>query len=228
MMPSARWALLALLALGAMACQAEHSASYVTATFALNAPAGDGGATSLRDESGIFDLQAFPAFVALSITAPDMDRASVVWPASPADYMPGEQTVELALDVPAGDGRTVELTVFLFQQDRAFCFVEAEATTVDLAPGDEQVVTLDAIASGMAWLKGVADESVEEVWLIDTLTAVRLDRTFATAGQFTFDFVCSGRKLALAWVGSDEVVHYDPLASFTLLPGENRTDITLP
>lgn len=230
MMRAARsYGLLSLcLLLLAPACSEElPETTALTTVFAITAPEGDGGSSTVRDDNGIFDLQAFPAFVALAVTAPDMDRESAAWPETSADFAIGEQTVELALDVPPGLQRQVHLTIFMFQQDRPHCFMEEKPYFIDLSPGGTPTLEIQPGNIGNGTVAGTAPASASQVWLIDAETMVRLDRTMVEDLHFEFKFACAHRELALAWLDNDGGFHFDPLALFTVLPGGQALDMTL-
>jgi hypothetical protein len=219
--------LLAALLLLAAAC-GSNDTGMVTATFALSAPEGDGGSSTLWNEQGVFDLQAFPAFVALTVTAEDMERESATWPESAADYAAGDTTVELTLEVPAGDARELEAVVFLFAGDRPLCFVNGDTTVLDLPSGSTREVTLDLVGTGTGYVHGVAPADADEIWLLDALTLVRLDRTLPDGGTFRFYYACMSRDLALAWLDKDGGYHYDPATTFHLEPDDKDVEVTLP
>ncbi len=211
------------------ACSEEPGeTTLLTTVFAINAPEGDGGSESIRDANGIFNLQAFPAFVAVTINGADMDRISALWPETTEEFAVGEQNVELELDVPAGASRDVRLAVFMFQQDRPHCFVEAEPYSIDLTPGGTPTLDIQPIDTGAGAIAGPAPDNATEVWLIDAETLVRLDRTMVAQGEFGFEHVCAIRQLTLGWVDSDNAFHLDPLTVFTLVPGEELTEMALP
>jgi hypothetical protein len=200
----------------------------VTTVFAIDAPEGDGGSATVRDENGIFDLQAFPAFVALSVDAADMDRISAVWPELTADYVVGEQTVELDLDVPAGATRQVSVAVFTFQQDRPHCFTEPEPYFLDLTPGGTPTLDVIPEITGIGTVAGTAPDDASQVWLVDAETLVRLDRTMVDNGHFKFEYACAHRQLTLAWIDDGGGFHIDPLMLFSLLPDEDKEEMILP
>jgi hypothetical protein len=230
MQPHARgilWATSLLLLLPACSEDRDET-TLVTTVFAIDAPEGDGGATSIRDENGIFDLQAFPAFVALSVDAADMDRMSTVWPEATDDFAVGEQTVELDLDVPAGAARQLGLTVFMFQQDRPHCFIEEEPYFLDLAPGSTPTLEVVPDVTGIGTVTGAAPDNASQVWLVDANTLVRLDRTMVEDNHFKFEYACAHRQLTLAWIDGDGGFHIDPLMLFSLVPGEDMDGMELP
>ncbi len=217
-----------LLLLMSACSEDSDETTLVTTTFAIDAPEGDGGSSSIRDTNGIFDLQAFPAFVSLSVSASDMDLVSAVWPAETAEFLIGAQTVELSLDVPAGAARQVGLTIFMFQQDRPHCFMEEEPYFIDLAPGGTPTLEVQPGNTGEGTVSGTAPDDASQVWLVDAATLVRLDRTMVADNHFEFESACAHRQLTLAWLDSDGGFHIDPLMLFTLLPGEERDGMELP
>lgn len=195
----------------------------LTTVFAITAPEGDGGAASVRDEHGIFDLQAFPAFVSISVTAPDMDPIAAAWPESAEEFAVGEQTVELSLDVPPGSERQVHLTLFMFQQDRPHCYMEEEPYFIDLTPGTAPTLEVKPGYTGIGTVSGTTTVDASQVWLIDLETMVRLDRTMVEKQNFEFENVCAHRQLALAWLDNDGVFHFDSTDPFSLLPDEKMS-----
>lgn len=217
-----------LLALFSACSEEVPENTLLTTTFAIDAPGGDGGSQVLRDENGIFDLQAFPAFVAISLTAADMDRVTGIWPATAAEFSPGEQTVELVVDVVPGAERQVHLTIFLFLQDRPHCFMEEKPYFIDLSPGSTPTLDILPGNTGDGTVTGSTPANASEVWLLDAKTMVRLDRTMVENLQFEFAHACAHRELTLAWLDKDGGFHVDPQAVFTIKPADKLHDLTLP
>ena len=216
-----------LLSFASSACTVPDP-PVVTASFALDAPKSDSPGTVLRDGNGLYDLQGFPAFVQVELTADDMSDMVQTWPDTPEDYVPGQTVVDLLFDVPAGNSRTLDAVVFVYQNEKPYTFTPDEPEVMDLTSGTTNDVTLnlEPVATGV--VSGSADPEVTEVWLVDVSTMVRLDVAVPGAGKYTFTEAPFGRVLSIAWTDSNDSMQGDLTRTFALAEDAPTYTLNLP
>jgi hypothetical protein len=199
----------------AAACS-EPEPPVVTAVFALDAPEADVPGTTLRDGNGLYDLQGFPAFIQVELTAEDMSDLVQTWPENPDDYVPGQTVVDLLFDVPAGNSRTLDAVVFVYKNGIPHSFAPDEPDVMDLTVGTTNDVTMNLEPMVTGVVSGAADPGVAAVWLVDVATLVRLDVKVPIIGKYVFNEAPYGRVLSVAWLDSNDVMKGDLTLTFVL------------
>jgi len=197
------------------ACQSTDD-SLVLARFSLPGVEEGESQGPLRDADGIFDLQAYPLYVSLEVTGPDMEPAQAVWPAQADEFLPGTQEVELVLNVPAGTDRALTAVAFLMDGSETFSFQSQAPTVLELAAGTTTDVDLDLVELDAGTVTGAAPAQALQVWLVDALTMVRLAEVPADAGTFAVAGAPYGRQLLLVWTDGGGTVHLNPDETFVI------------
>lgn len=222
-------ALVALLPLAVLAicgCSSHDSSGRVVARFALpGADSSNEGA--LQNEEGLFLLETAGAYVALSVSAADMDTVKTTWPEEASDYAPGASYVDLPLDVPAGDNRKVEAIAFLFTNGRPHAFLQNVELSVDLEEGETKELTIELLEAEIGEVSGSAAAEVAEVWLVDLGEAVLLSSAPAANGAYEFQVAPLNRELAVYWVDVSGETHSESEQSFVLTPDVSKHTLDL-
>ncbi|MBM4372807.1 MAG: hypothetical protein FJ098_14230, partial [Deltaproteobacteria bacterium] len=192
--------LLVLLAVSASCGMEEEPASL---RLALDLGAGaarpDPGG-SLRDGLGLFDLPAAGVFVALEVTAADMDPVLVEWPEEASDLAGFQGTVEIGMEVSPGAARRLDGLVFAWRDDRLRHYAPEEALTLDLAAGKAADVSLALREGDYGSVAGTAPSRTVAVEVVDQVTGVILARAeIGEARTFEVGFLPVGRPLYPVW-----------------------------
>jgi hypothetical protein len=185
-----------------LSCTAEEN-PLVVAHFALEVPEAQATATELLLPTGHFNLQAFPAFVAATVSARSLESVLQKWPEEPGDINKGYNLVTLEFDLPPGTGQELTAIAFTYEKGHPYTFVPAAPEILDLPEGDTTEVNLELVETATGQIAGAAGQETAEAWLIDLDTNVRLDRIEITDGTYRFDYAPHGRKLAVGWVAAD-------------------------
>jgi len=217
-----RFVTLAALLLAVASCSGRDD-SMVAATLSIPVPQTNQHALetdSLTDEHGLYNLQSFPVFVMLRVSADDIEPAEALWPEEPADLaqVVGDEDVEVdfELEVDSGSARKVEVVAFLFYNNIPTCFLPENEHIVDLASGatHDLEIVLAPVPAGK--ISGAAGLETAEVWLVDLDTMVRLSRVVPTNKEYEFLSAPCNRTLAIATLDSQGAFSFDETDTFIL------------
>ena len=218
----------AAILLAPVACD-SHDSSLVTARLSLEIPDTglDQTAGDLFDEHGFFDLTRYPVFVAVSVSAPDMETQMTVWPQSADDLTPGLQTVVLLLDLTPGDDRQVDARVYLRDSKESFLFAPETAWTVALSPGSTKDIELNVSQLDDGTVSGTAPATATEVWLVDSQMGVLVDRVPVDEGTYAFARVPYDIAFEIWWLDdADEATLGETDVLLSAEDGEQNLDLT--
>lgn len=205
---TARLLLLTTIFIGPVACApADDGASVVVALDLAVSQAAleiDPDAP-LRDAYGLYDLPLIAAYVALEVTADDMETVSAEWPEHSTDLAGFDGTAIVALEVPPGDARAIDGLVLSWDDGRARLYTPPTPLLVDLAGGAVEDIELVLAEADYGTLSGTAPEGVIAVEIVDQVTDVILARALPDdIGLFEVDDLPVQRPLYPVWDRGDQ------------------------
>jgi hypothetical protein len=145
--------LAALLALPGQGCFISPSDDGELARIALSLDMPAAGAlaagqtSSPFDNQDLFHLDVFPKFVRVAVEVEDYELTSGTWP-DPERGGVGEGDegeVDVALQVPAGEGRRITVLAYIHELERVIPYRQQKPATVDLVAGTTTDLTLEMV-----------------------------------------------------------------------------------
>jgi len=159
----------------------------------------------LRDPLGLFDLPLITAYVALEVTAEDMEPVTAEWPADSKDLADYDGTAVLEVAVPPGDARALDGVVLWWDGEGARFYAPTAPLVMTLAAGATEDVELILEETEYGTISGTAPEGAGGVEIVDQVTDVILARVVPSAdGMFTVDGLPIQRPLYPVWDRGDE------------------------
>ncbi|MFH1530950.1 MAG: hypothetical protein ABIK09_09495 [Pseudomonadota bacterium] len=156
--------------------------------------------TPLRDALGLFDLPLFTVYVALEVTADDMEPVTGEWPADPQDLADFDGTAVVELDVSPGNARSLDGVVLSWDGGRARVYAPGLPLVVNLAAGAFEDVELVLVEAEYGNLSGTAPEGAHGVEIVDLVTDVILARASpGVDGMFVVEGLPIQRPLYPVW-----------------------------
>ncbi len=198
------WHALPAVAVVAALLSCAEAGPSVTVRLQLEAPEPADVEAPLRDALGLFNLEMWPLFVALSVEGPGMEPIGDQWPQSAEDWQTGSTEVEFTLEVPAGKSRTVTAVAYRWSGGKTHCYIPNPPETV-LDLDAETPASLDLVLAESTYGTAAVElpAGISELWLVDADALVRLDRKTPIEAFVKFGRVPLGRSMRLATVDSD-------------------------
>ena len=181
----------------------QEAGPLVVAHFALEVPQPQENADQLHIPGGLYNLQAFPAFVQAQVASAGEEPIVQTWPEDTEDISPGFNSVALEFEMPSGSGNELTGVAFTYENGRPYAFAQETPDTVDIFEGDTTEVDMQLVETDVGQAAGGTAPGKGSVWLVDLETGVRLDTVVYADGAYRFDFAPLGRRLVVVWPGAD-------------------------